>query len=66
MVQADSVFLKASLHRSSSSDGVACVQGSLAFTDNEKKMWNTAFFPPDCCGQLIQHDMNFREKSHSI
>lgn len=37
MIQADSVFLEASLHRSSSGDGVAFVQGSLACTDNEKK-----------------------------
>lgn len=46
MVQADSIFLEASLHRSSSRDGVACVQGSLAFTDNEKKNVEHSIFSP--------------------
>lgn len=67
MIQADRVFLEASLHRNSSGDGVAFVQGSLACTDNEKKkkVEHSIFFLPWLCGQLIQHDMNFREKSHS-
>lgn len=46
MVQADSIFLEASLHRSSSGDGVACVQRSLAFTDNGEKKVEHSISPP--------------------